>query len=100
MEAVTPMAQAISTYGLYAIVAVLAVVVVFLYKRVAELEKELRCVIQQNAKESSEKASENATLLAQTTEALKDNAKAFSDFQATLAELKTTIQVVMERMKQ
>ena len=103
MEAVTPMAEALSTYGLYAIVAVLAVVVVFLYKRVADLEKELRTTIQANANESSKQltqnASETAKLLAQTTEVLKDNTRAFIEFQSTLAELKTTLQVAMEKMK-
>lgn len=91
METITPVAQSLSTYGLYAIVAILAIVVVYLYKRVSDLEKELRTTIQTNASESSK-------LIIQTTEALKDNARAFTEFQTTLSELKTAIQFAMEKI--
>lgn len=92
MQEISEGAQALSTYGLYTIVAVLSVVVVFLYKRVSDLEKELRTTL-------SQAAAENSKLLAQTTEALKDNTKAFGDFQTAISELKTTVQLAMERMK-
>lgn len=92
MQEISEGAQALSTYGLYTIVAVLAVVVVFLYKRVVDLEKELRTTL-------SSTASETSKLLAQTNEALKDNTKAFCDFQVALMELKTTVQLALERMK-
>lgn len=93
-------AGSLSTYGLYFIVAVLAAVVVFLYKRVSDLEKELRENLKTNADVTSRAAAETAKLLAETTEALKDNTTAFNGFQTTLADLKTTVQLAMERMKQ
>ena len=92
MTEITEGAQTLSTFGLYAIVAVLASVVIFLYKRVADLEKELRTTLAQTASESSK-------MLAQTTEALKDNTTAFINFQTTLSELKSTVQLAMERLR-
>lgn len=92
MESVTPIAGALSTYGLYAISAMLLIAVVYLFKQQRELEKELR-------ENLSKYASENARLLEHTTEALKDNSEAFKDFQNTLIELKQTVQLSLERIK-
>lgn len=97
MEAIEPVAQSISTYGLYAIIAILCVVVVYLYKKVGDLEKEVRATLDAKAKESTEHAAELAKSQTQMLEVLKDNTKAFTDFQAVLTELKTTIQFSMER---
>lgn len=103
MEAITPMAQSISTYGLYAIVAILSVVVVYLFKQQMALEKELRTTVKQNADETTklltQNASEQAKLLSQTTDALKANTQAFQEFQNTLQDLKMTIQLLMERKR-
>lgn len=96
-------AQTFSTYGLYAVSVALVAVVIFLYKKVNELEKELRTTIKTNADESTklhvQMASENSKLLAQTSEALKDNTKAFLDFQEALNSLRVTVQLLLERMK-
>lgn len=96
-------AQTFSTYGLYAVSVALVAVVIFLYKKVNELEKELRTTIKQNADDNNkihvQMASENARLIAQTSEALKDNTKAFIDFQEALNSLKVTVQMLLERVK-
>jgi len=97
MEAIEPVAQSISTYGLYAIIAILCVVVVYLYKRVGDLEKEVRTTLDAKATENANHAAELARSQTQMLEVLKDNTKAFNDFQAVLTELKTTIQFSMER---
>lgn len=99
MDTVAPLAQSISTYGLYAIIAVLCVVVVYLFRRQNALEKEMRDTIRSNAEEGKSYASEVARLMSQTTDALKDNTKAFNDVQTALADMRTALQLAMERMK-
>lgn len=96
MEAIEPVAQTISTYGLYAIIAILCIVVVYLYKKVGDLEKELRAMLTAKATENASQAAEIARLLSQNTEVLKDNTEAFNRFQITLSEIKATIQLSME----
>ena len=103
MEAIQPVAQSISTYGLYAIIAILCVVVVYLYKRIGDLEKEVRSMLDAKAEERAKHATENANHAAelaksqaQMLEGLKDNTAAFNNFQTTLSEIKTTIQLLME----
>lgn len=93
MEAIEPVAQSISTYGLYAIIAILCVVVVYLYKRIGDLEKEIRTLLASKATDAAEMAKANAQMI----EVLKDNTAAFNNFQTTLSEIKTTIQLSMER---
>lgn len=97
MEAIEPVAQSISTYGLYAIIAILCIVVVYLYKRVGDLEKEIRTMLSAKAAENSNQAAEMARTSTQMLEVLKDNTAAFNNFQTTLSEIKTTIQLSMER---
>ncbi len=99
MNEISQGAQALSTYGLYTIVAVLAIIVVYLYKRVSDLEKELRNTIVSNSSEITKNAVETARLLEQTNDALKDNTAAFNNFQHTLSDLKGALGVAMERMK-
>ena len=93
MEAIEPVAQSISTYGLYAIIAILCVVVVYLYKRIGDLEKEIRTLLASKATDAAEMAKANAQMI----EVLKDNTAAFNNFQTTLSEIKTTIQLSIER---
>lgn len=93
MEAIEPVAQSISTYGLYAIIAILCVVVVYLFKKTGDLEKEIRTLLAAKATDAAEMAKANAQMI----EVLKDNTAAFNNFQATLSEIKTTIQLSMER---
>ncbi len=93
MEAIEPVAQSISTYGLYAIIAILCFVVVYLYKRIGDLEKEIRSLLATKATDAAELAKAQTQML----EVLKDNTAAFNNFQNTLSEFKTTIQLSMER---
>ena len=93
VEAIEPVAQSISTYGLYAIIAILCVVVVYLFKKTGDLEKEIRTLLAAKATDAAEMAKANAQMI----EVLKDNTAAFNNFQATLSEIKTTIQLSMER---
>lgn len=93
MEAIEPVAQSISTYGLYAIIAILCFVVVYLYKRVGDLEKEIRTLLAAKATDAAEIAKTSTQMM----EVLKDNTAAFNNFQNTLSEIKTTIQLSMER---
>ena len=104
MDAIQPVAQSISTYGLYAIIAILCVVVVYLFKKTGELEKEVRSMLDAKAEDREKHATENANHAAelarsqaQMLEVLKDNTAAFNNFQTTLSEIKTTIQLLMER---
>lgn len=93
MDAIEPVAQSISTYGLYAIIAILCFVVVYLYKRIGDLEKEIRSLLATKATDAAELAKAQTQML----EVLKDNTAAFNNFQNTLSEFKTTIQLSMER---
>ncbi len=93
MEAIEPVAQSISTYGLYAIIAILCVVVVYLFKKTGDLEKEIRNLLAAKAADAAEMAKANTQMI----EVLKDNTAAFNNFQTTLSEIKTTIQLSMER---
>lgn len=93
METIEPVAHSISTYGLYAIIAILCFVVVYLYKRVGDLEKEIRNLLASKAADAAEMAKANAQMI----EVLKDNTAAFNNFQTTLSEIKTTIQMSMDR---
>lgn len=93
MEAIEPVAQSISTYGLYAIIAILCIVVVYLFKKTGELEKEIRSLLAAKAADAAELAKAQTQML----EVLKDNTAAFNNFQTTLSEIKTTIQLSMER---
>lgn len=93
METIEPVAHSISTYGLYAIIAILCFVVVYLYKRVGDLEKEIRNLLAAKATDAAEMAKANTQMI----EVLKDNTAAFNNFQTTLSEIKTTIQMSMDR---
>ncbi len=93
METIEPVAHSISTYGLYAIIAILCFVVVYLYKRVGDLEKEIRNLLAAKAADAAEMAKANTQMI----EVLKDNTAAFNNFQTTLSEIKTTIQMSMDR---
>lgn len=99
METITPVAGALSTYGLYAICAILLVAIIYLFKMQKELESTLRENLKKYAEDNAKYASENARLLEKTTEAFKDNAQAFNDFQNALSELKQTVQLALERIK-
>ena len=93
MEAIEPVAQSISTYGLYGIIGILCVVVMYLFKKTGDLEKEIRSLLASKANDAAEMAKMSTQML----EVLKDNTTAFNNFQTTLSEIKATIQLLMER---
>lgn len=88
MNEITEGANAISTYGLYAIVSALVVCVIYLYKRTMTLEKEFRDYIAQ----SNEKVSQlQKGLLTQTTEALNTSSKTLEETTEVLKRMLTTL---------
>lgn len=104
MNEIAQGAQTLSTYGLYAISVALVAVVIYLYKKVSDLEKELRTTIKQYADEATKQqvatATEMARLITQTNKTLNDNSEAFTSFQETLNDLRMTVQLVLEKFKQ
>ncbi len=99
MENIAPVAGTLSTYGLYAVCAILLIAVVYLFKQQRELEKELRDNIGKYAEENAKYAAENAKLLIQNTEAMNKCAELISGLQSAVSELKYAIQVMTERDK-
>lgn len=97
MEAVQPVAQSISTYGLYAIIAILCVVAVYLYRQGNEIEKEIHKILKERAEESNKALIETTHVISQNTEAFKLHTQAFKELQDVVLELKTTIQIMKER---
>lgn len=84
VEAISGGATALSTFGLYAICAALAVVAIQFYKRLNALEKEFRDAL---IKQSEERAKDNAELRAlvtQTQEIIRANTAAFERFSETI----------------
>ena len=69
MQEVTTLASSLSAYGLYTIVALLVVAVVYLYKKVNDLQREVKSILQDQLKDQVE-------LNARCTRALEDCTKA------------------------
>jgi len=76
MEGVTAGAAALSTYGLYFIVAVLGFVSYKLFCKTQSLEKEFREYIQ---RETTESKAAHVQMLADSTEALRASTAALKD---------------------
>ncbi len=74
MQEIQPLAAAIGTYGLYTIIACLIVAVVYLFKKINDLNKELQTILQQQIKDQ-------ADVLAKCTRALEDSSKALENIQ-------------------
>ena len=77
-------AAAISTFGIYAIMVVLGLVVVHLYKRVNSLEDKLREAIEKSAEERGKELAKWQETTAQTQEVIKANTKALERFLAAI----------------
>ena len=92
MEGISAGAAALSTYGLYFIVAVLAFVSFKLYSKTGALEKEFRDYMQSETKASKEA---HEKLLADSTSALNASTQALKDSTEALNK----ISLVMERLK-
>lgn len=89
MEAVETLAQSLSTYGLYTIIAILCFVIVHLYRRVNALEKEVRDAISKSASEAKTVATETAKLLSQTLQTIETNTKSLDSIQTLITEIRT-----------
>ena len=87
MEAVQAAAM-LSQYGLYAIVAMLCLVTVHLYKKHGDLEAEMRTILTANAKDT-------AKLLVEATEAIKQSNMAIREINGVVLQMK----VLMETCK-
>ena len=80
VEIINGGAGAISTFGLYAICAALAVVAVHFYRRLNALEKEFRGELVKQAEKTSNNNAELQALVKQTQEIIKANTAAFEKF--------------------
>ena len=92
MEQITPVAGALSTYGLYAICAMLLIAVIYLFKQQREMEEEMREKLLDYAAKTSQ-------TLERSIETIKANTETIKEFQNTLSELKQTVQLSAERHK-
>lgn len=70
METVAPLAGTLSNYGLYAIVALLVVAVVYLFKRQSALEKEIRDLLTSTINENSRVIGEATKIIEAQSEVL------------------------------
>lgn len=86
VEAISNGANALSTFGLYAICATLVVVIVHLYRRVNLLEDKLREAIEKSAEERGKELAKWQETTAQTQEVIKANTKALERFLAALED--------------
>lgn len=77
VEIVNGGAQALGTFGLYAICAALVVVAVHLYKRLNTLEKEFRDALIGQAEKTAQSNAELRALVEQTQEIIRANTAAF-----------------------
>lgn len=80
VEVISGGATALSTFGLYAICAALAVVAIHFYKRLNALEKEFRDALVKQADERSRDNAELRALVTQTQEIIRANTAAFERF--------------------
>jgi uncharacterized protein HemX len=77
-------AGALSTFGLYAICAALAVVAVHFYKRLNALEREFREALVKQAEEASRSNAELRSLVEQTQEIIRANTTALERFSSAI----------------
>lgn len=84
VEMINGGAGALSTFGLYAICAALAVVAVHFYRRLNALEKEFRDALVKQAEEASRSNAELHSLVEQTQEIIRANTSALERFSNAL----------------
>lgn len=84
VEIINHGAGALSTYGLYAICAALTVLSMHLYKRLNELEIELRNSLVKQAEKITAYNEELKRITEQTQEVIKANTEAFKDVSEAL----------------
>jgi seryl-tRNA synthetase len=89
----TSTAAALSTYGLYAIVAILMLAVMHLYKEHNRLVDEMRKNMQNDNKEISK-------LLAESNEVIKRNTKAMESLEAVSRQMSDTTRQLSEMVTQ
>lgn len=92
MEVITAGSAALSTYGLYFIVAVLAFVSYKLFQKTSSLEREFRAYMQRETKEAKDAhqklLSDSTAALQASTEALKDSTDAINRIASVIDRLK------------
>lgn len=91
MSEVETGATLISSYGLYTIISALCVVIVYLYKRIADLERDMRTTMANHM-------NENTKLLVLASDAIKTSSETLDKFQETLSELRMSISIAIEKM--
>ena len=79
VETVVQGAGALSTFGLYTLVAALAVVVVYLFRRLNHLEREFRESLVSQTEKTTHSAEEVKAMAIQMQEVIKANTEAFKD---------------------
>lgn len=79
METVAPLAGTISTYGLYAIVAVLIIAVVYLFKQQNALEKEVREMLQTTINQNNQVLSENSRVIGEASKLIEAQGELIKD---------------------
>jgi hypothetical protein len=94
MDGITTGAAALSTYGLYFIVAVLAFVSYKLYTRQSAIEREFRDYMQ---RETAETKAAHAQLLADSTAALQASTAALKDSTAAINQVTSVIDGLSRR---
>lgn len=77
IEVINGGAQALSTFGLYAICAALVVVALHFYKRLNALEKEFRDALVKQAEKAAQSNTELRALVEQTQAIIRANTAAF-----------------------
>ena len=86
VEVINGGANALSTYGLYALCAALVVVIVHLYRRVNQLEDRLREAVEKSAEERGKELAKWQETTAQTQEVIRANTKALEKFLQVLEQ--------------
>lgn len=99
----------LSDYGLYAISGLLVACVVYLYKRIGDLEKEMRSFLERHIDSRSKMLAETANALKNSTEALYESNAVLKQTSETLIKLSTAteafgqitgmMQQMMEKME-
>ena len=71
MDQVAPLAGALSSYGLYAIVAVLVVAVVYLFRQVNQLHAQIQQILIDTAKTATDMTTKVTIALEQSTKTIE-----------------------------
>lgn len=84
-------AHVLSTFGLYTVITVLCLVIIYLYKRISDLERELRASMTRHLEDTTR-------LLAMASDAIAHSNETMSKFGESLADLRTAVNLAVEKM--